>query len=69
MLSYLKGQNTIVVPYFDYGHWTLFILKGLKTYHFSAAMDVDNNMWVDDYITLLHVTWATTLEKNYSHVD
>jgi hypothetical protein len=69
MPSVLKDQDTVAVLYFNHGHWTLFVLEDSKTYHFGLAMDVHDNMWADDYVTLLHVAWATTLEKNPGHVD
>jgi hypothetical protein len=69
MLSGAKGQDTIVVPYFDHGHWTLFVLEDSKMYPFGTAMDVHDNMWADDYETLLHVAWATALGKNPGHAD
>jgi hypothetical protein len=44
MLSGLKGQDTVVMPYFDHGHWTLFVLEDSKTYYFGTVMDVHDNM-------------------------
>jgi hypothetical protein len=69
MLSGLKGRDTVVVLYFDYRHWTFFVLEDSKTYHFGAVMDVHDNMWADDYVTLLHIAWATALAKNLGHAD
>jgi hypothetical protein len=69
MLTGLKGQDTVVIPYFDHRHWTLFVLKDSKTYHFGKAMDVHENMWADDYVTLFHVAWATAFGKNPGHAD
>ena len=69
LLSGHKDQDTVVVPYFNHGHWTLFVLEDTKMYHFGVGMDVHNNMWVDDYITFLHVAYAMAQEKNPGHVD
>jgi hypothetical protein len=69
LLSGHKDQNTVVVPYYDHGHWTLFVLEDAKTYHFGAGMDVHDNMWADNYVTLLHVAYATALGKNPGHAD
>ena len=69
MLSGLKGQDTVIVPYFDHIHWTLFVLEDSKTYHFGTSMDVHDNMWANDYVTLLYVDWATAFGKNPNHVD
>ena len=69
MLSGLKGQDTVIVLYFDHIHWILFVLEDTKTYHFGAAMDVHDNMWADDYVTFLHFAWLTALRKNPSHID
>jgi hypothetical protein len=69
LLSSHKDQNTVVVPYYNHGHWTLFVLEDSKTYHFGAGMDVHDNMWADDYVTLLHVAYATALGKNPGHTD
>jgi hypothetical protein len=69
LLSGVEDQNTIVVPYFNYSPWTLFILKDTKTYYFGARMDVHDNMWADDYVTLLHVAYATARGKNPGHAD
>jgi hypothetical protein len=38
-------------------------------YHFGAGMDVHDNMWADDYITLIHVAYATTRGKKPGHAD
>lgn len=32
-------------------------------------MDVHDNMWVDDYVTILHVAWITALGKNLSYTN
>jgi hypothetical protein len=69
MLSGRKGQDIVVVPYFDHSHWILFVLEDTKTYHFSVAIDVHGNMWADDYVTLLHVAWGTALGKNPGYAD
>jgi hypothetical protein len=44
LLSGDKDQNTIVVPCFDHGHWTVFVLEDTKKYHFGTGMDVHDNM-------------------------
>jgi hypothetical protein len=67
LLSNVKVQDTVVVLYFNHGHWTLFVFKDSKTYHFGAGMDVHDNMWADDYVTLLHVAYATARGKNPGH--
>jgi hypothetical protein len=63
------GQGIIVVPHFDHGHWMLFVLESTKMYHFGDGMDVHDNMWAYDYITLLHVTNATAMGINPKHAD
>ena len=41
----------------------------MKRYYFGAGMDVHDNMWADDYVTLLHVAYAIAQGKNPSQVD
>jgi hypothetical protein len=69
LLSGDKDQNIVVVPYFDHGHWTLFILEDTMTYHFGAGMYVHDNMWANDYVTFFYVACATARGKNPGHVD
>jgi hypothetical protein len=45
------------------------VVKDTKMYHFGAGMDVHDNMWADDYITLIHVAYATTRGKKPGHAD
>jgi hypothetical protein len=44
LLSGDKDQDTLVVFYFDHGHWMPFVLEDAKTYHFGTGMDVYDNM-------------------------
>jgi hypothetical protein len=69
LLSGVEDQNTVVVPYFEHGHWTLLVLEDLKMYHFGTKMDVHDNMWTDDYVTLQHVAYETARGKNPGHAD
>jgi hypothetical protein len=69
LLSGLKDQNTVVEPYFDHEHWMLFVLEDTKTYHFGVGMDVHDNMWANDCVTLFHVAYATARGKNPGHAD
>lgn len=57
------------MPYFNHGHWMLFVLEDTKMYYFGAEMDVNDNMWADDYVTLLYVAYAIARGKNPSHAD
>lgn len=54
-------QDTTIVPYLDHDHWTLFIVRRHATYHVGTALELHDNRYGDDFATLLHIAFATTL--------
>lgn len=59
LLSGKREQNTVVVPYCDKEHWSLFILEKDRTLHLGQCLELHDHMWADDFATLLHIGWAT----------
>jgi len=61
MSNGFQEQDTVVVPYLDHDHWTLFIIGRDETYHVGCSLHLHDNSWGDDFATLLHIAFTATL--------
>jgi hypothetical protein len=52
------SENTLVAPYHDKGHWSLFVVDSSRTYHLDPLPGVHSGRHTKNFIFLLHVGWA-----------
>jgi len=50
-----RTENTLVVPYLDHGHWTLFIVEKDVTYHLGLLLHLHDSLWSDNFVVLVHI--------------
>lgn len=53
------SANTLIVPYHDRGHWSVFVLEKSRTYHADPAHQFHKGLEVDNFLFLVHMGWAT----------
>lgn len=54
------GENTLVIPYCDKDHWTLFVVEEATTYHLGSLLNIHDTEARDNFVTLVHIAWASS---------
>jgi hypothetical protein len=57
-------NNTVVVPYFDKDHWSLYILKEEQTIHCDYILRFHNNTTSKDFAHNVRIAWALSRGLN-----
>lgn len=53
-------ENTLVIPYCDKDHWTLFVVEQDTTYHLGSLLHIHDTEARDNFVTLVHIAWASS---------
>jgi hypothetical protein len=51
-------NNTVVVPYLDKDHWSLYILEEEQTIHCDSIIRFHNNTTSKEFAHNVHIAWA-----------
>jgi hypothetical protein len=51
-------ENTLVVPYHDKDHWSIFIIELSRTYHLDPLHGLHSDRYVKNFVFLVHMGWA-----------
>jgi hypothetical protein len=51
-------ENTLVVPYHNKDHWSIFVIELSRTYHLDLLPGLHSGRYVKNFIFLSHMGWA-----------
>ena len=51
-------ENTLVVPYHDKDHWSVFVIELSRTYHLDPLPGLHEGRYVNNFVFFIHVGWA-----------
>lgn len=54
-------ENTLVVPYGDDCHWSIFVVEKSRTYHIDPIPGYHGGKTVKNFLFLVHLSWAQVL--------
>ncbi len=57
-------NNTVVVPYLDKDHWSLYILEEEQTIHYDSILRFHNNTRSKEFAHNVHIAWALSKGLN-----
>ena len=51
-------ENTLVVPYHDKDHWSIFVIELSQMYHVDLVFGFHTSRYVKNFVFLVHLGWA-----------
>jgi hypothetical protein len=56
--SSTSWENTLVVPYHDKDHWSIFVIELSRTYYLDPLLGLHSGRYVKNLVFLAHLGWA-----------
>lgn len=51
-------EDTLVVPFNDKSHWSIFVVEQAKTYHLDTLGILHDSQYARDFVVVVHLGWA-----------
>jgi hypothetical protein len=55
--SSTSWENTLVVPYHDKDHWSIFVIELSRTYYLDPLLGLHSGWYVKNFVFLAHMGW------------